>query len=106
MQYRRVDIQGACYFFTINLADRKSSLLVDEVNKLRDIINKVKKKHSFKIDALVIMAEHFIRDEYDFKTHVDYIHYNPVKHGYVRIASDWRFSTIHKYIELGIYDNN
>jgi putative transposase len=35
--------------------------------------------------------EHAIRDETDFRAHVDYIHYNPVRHGYVRmpVTSDW-----------------
>jgi len=47
--------------------------------------------------------EHLIRDEIDFQRHVDYIHYNPVKHGYVKNPSDWKYSTIHKYIESGIY---
>jgi putative transposase len=50
--------------------------------------------------------EHFIRDETDYQRHADYIHYNPVKHGYVEKASDWQYSTIHKYIKLGIYDKN
>ena len=47
--------------------------------------------------------EHLIRDEVDFQRHVDYIHYNPVKHGYVDNPIDWQYSTIHKYIESGIY---
>ncbi len=161
MQYRRTDIEGACYFFTINLENRKSSLLIDKFSHLRDVINHVKQKHPFKLDALVIMPEHFhmmitlpendnnfanrimliksgfsrkipktedinrsrihkrergiwqrrywehfIRDEKDYERHVDYIHYNPVKHGYVKKAVDWKYSTIHKYIELGVYDKN
>ena len=46
--------------------------------------------------------EHQIRDEIDLTRHVDYIHYNPVKHGWVRQASDWPHSTLHGYIERGI----
>jgi len=46
--------------------------------------------------------EHCIRDETDFERHVDYVHYNPVKHGYVRRAIDWPFSTFHKYVEQGL----
>jgi putative transposase len=34
--------------------------------------------------------------------HVDYIHYNPVKHGWVSRAVDWPHSTLHGYIERGI----
>ena len=45
--------------------------------------------------------EHQIRDDGDLQTHVDYIHHNPVKHGYVERASAWPHSSIHRYIRLG-----
>jgi putative transposase len=45
--------------------------------------------------------EHQIRDDADLQAHVDYIHYNPVKHSYVQRPVDWPFSTIHRYIRLG-----
>ena len=45
--------------------------------------------------------EHLIRDEADHARHVDYIHYNPVKHGLARRAAEWPFSSIHRYIERG-----
>ncbi len=156
MKYRRADIKGGCYFFTLNLADRQNTLLVDEFDKLRASINKVKHRHPFILDALVVLPdhlhlmmtlpegdndfatrlmliksgfsrqipkteniepsreskrergiwqrrfwEHLIRDETDFERHVDYIHYNPVKHGYVKRAVDWEFSTIHTFIKKG-----
>jgi putative transposase len=47
--------------------------------------------------------EHQIRDEEDFARHVDYIHWNPVKHGYVRRAADWPHSTFHRFVERGAY---
>ncbi|OHB80224.1 MAG: hypothetical protein A2Z25_08500 [Planctomycetes bacterium RBG_16_55_9] len=47
--------------------------------------------------------EHQIRDERDLQRHVDYIHYNPVKHGLVKDIDDWPWSTYHKYIESGYY---
>jgi putative transposase len=40
--------------------------------------------------------EHLIRDEEDFIRHIEYIHYNPVKHGYVLKPTDWPFSSIHR----------
>ncbi len=46
--------------------------------------------------------ERAIRDEEDFNRHVDYIHINPVKHGYVKQVSDWQFSSFHRYVRLGI----
>ena len=47
--------------------------------------------------------EHLIRDEQDLSRHVDYVHYNPVKHGYVTRAAQWPHSTFHRYVREGIY---
>lgn len=46
--------------------------------------------------------EHQIRDETDLARHVDYIHYNPVKHGWVSRAVEWPHSTLHEYIKRGM----
>ena len=48
--------------------------------------------------------EHVIRDEEDFNNHVAYIHFNPGKHGLVKQASDWPWSSFHRYVELGWVD--
>jgi putative transposase len=47
--------------------------------------------------------EHQIRDVEDLQRHVDYVHYNPVKHGLVEQVEDWPWSTYHKYVREGIY---
>ena len=47
--------------------------------------------------------EHYIRDDEDFHRHFDYIHWNPVKHGYVLKVSDWPYSTFHRFVAQGIY---
>ncbi len=47
---------------------------------------------------------HIIRDEGDYERHVDYIHYNPVKHGHVSRVAEWPYSSFHRYVESGIYD--
>jgi putative transposase len=47
--------------------------------------------------------EHTLRDETDFAAHCDYIHYNPVKHGLVARPADWPHSSIHRFIERGLY---
>ena len=47
--------------------------------------------------------EHTIRDETDFRHHVDYVHYNPVKHGWVKRVAQWPHSTFHRYVRGGIY---
>jgi len=44
---------------------------------------------------------HNIYDELDFEHHVDYIHYNPVKHDYVNKPSDWKNSSFHRDVEQG-----
>lgn len=46
--------------------------------------------------------EHAIRDDADLERHVDYIHFNPVKHGYVTRAPDWPHSSFHRYVERGL----
>ena len=157
MRYKRVIIPGATYFFTINLLNRKSTLLVDHIEKLRLSFHRVHKVHFFEIEGIVILPdhihmmmtlpiddsnfsmrirlikgffsqqiksdeyitpirkkkrergiwqrrfwEHFIRDEEDYENHLNYIHYNPVKHGYVKQASDWPYSSIHRSIRTGI----
>ena len=43
--------------------------------------------------------EHQIRDE----EHVDYIHYNPVKHGHVQQVADWPYSTFYRYVRDAVY---
>ena len=47
--------------------------------------------------------EHQIRDELDFVRHVDYIHYNAVKHGHCHRVVDWPHSTFHRYVARGYY---
>ena len=157
MYYRRANVPGATYFFTVNLANRKSSLLVENIDLLKESIRRIKIAHPFEIDAMVVLPdhlhaiwtlplydadfatrwtlikagfsrglpkverisasrkskgergiwqrrywEHLTRDDEDFAHHVDYIHYNPVKHGYVAHAADWPHSSIHRYIRDGL----
>lgn len=45
--------------------------------------------------------EHAIWDSNDFQRHVDYIHYNPVKHGYVGQVTDWPYLSFHRFVRLG-----
>lgn len=47
--------------------------------------------------------EHQIRDACDFERHVDYIHWNPVKHGYVKAVAQWPYSSFHCFVGQGIY---
>ena len=156
--YRRNVVSGATYFFTVNLADRRQSLLIDNIDALRAAFRETRSRHPFAIEAIVVLPdhlhaiwtlpegdgdfamrwslikarfsrtvpggepvsesrrgrrergiwqrrywEHTIRDENDFVRHVDYIHFNPVKHGYVKNAADWPFSSFHRMVRQGLY---
>jgi putative transposase len=50
--------------------------------------------------------ERLIRDEQDFAAHVDYIHYNPVRHGLVERVADWPYSSFHRYVQKGVFPEN
>ena len=161
-EYRRADIPGATYFFTV-ITYRRQALLTDLRcrESLRIAIDKVRLEMPFKIVAWVLMPdhlhavwqlpqndkdfslrwslikqhvtrdcaswlprqglstsrdkrgegslwqrrfwEHLICDETDLARHVNYIHYNPVKHGYVTNVADWPYSTFHRYVKQGTY---
>ena len=145
--YRRLRVPGGCYFFTVNLYDRRRRLLVDHINALRAAVREVRARHPFAIDAWVVLPnhmhciwtlpdgdaaypmrwrriktrftfriagtgdapiwqrgywEHTIRSDADYANHVAYIHYNPVKHGYVSRVRDWPYSTFHDAVAYGI----
>ena len=154
--YRRNFIPGGTYFFTVTLADRRSKVLVDQIEHFRSALRAARRERPFTIDAVVILPdhlhaiftlppndsdfsgrwrrikghfssgligasielsrrpngelalwqrrfwEHTIRDENDFSRHVDYIHFNPVKHGHVQRVRDWPYSSFHRYVQEGI----
>ncbi len=155
--YRRNRVAGGTYFFNVNLLDRRSTLLVDHVGALREIVRDVRARAPFHIDAWVVLPEHLhclwtlphgdtdfsrrwrdikksfskqlppgehrsanrvargergiwqrrfwehtIRDERDYGAHMDYIHFNPVKHGWVKQVADWRYSSFHHCVIKGI----
>lgn len=56
--YRRNRVAGGSYFFTVNLADRASSLLVDHIGLLREAIRDTRERHPFTIDAMVVLPDH------------------------------------------------
>jgi putative transposase len=47
--------------------------------------------------------EYTLRDENDFARHLDYIHFNPVKHGHVARIREWPYSSFHRWVRLGAY---
>jgi putative transposase len=56
--YRRVFIDGGCWFFTVNLEDRRGRLLTEHIGVLREAVNKVRGKMPFAIDAWVVLPDH------------------------------------------------
>ena len=50
--------------------------------------------------------EHTIRDDNDYWHHVNYVHFNPLKHGLVSQVADWPYSSFHRAVKQGIYTNN
>ncbi|WP_420467512.1 REP-associated tyrosine transposase [Panacagrimonas sp.] len=58
VQYRRARIPGGSFFFTVTLADRHSSLLIDHVDALRGAFRQTRARHPFSIDAIVVLPDH------------------------------------------------
>jgi putative transposase len=50
--------------------------------------------------------EHQIRDESDYRAHVEYIHFNPVKHGLARAPADWPCSSFMRWVTQGAYEDD
>ena len=82
---------------------RAVSLACREDYRRADWVTASKLKHRESTSWQRRFWEHQIRDENDFARHVDYIHFNPVKHGYVQRAVDWPHSTFHRYVRDGVY---
>ena len=58
MNYRRVFVPGASYFFTLTLQDRRSDLLICKIKELRIAFQRVMKTSPFTIDGIVVLPEH------------------------------------------------
>ena len=56
--YRRAFVPGGCWFFTVNLLERRSALLVDHVDALRAAVEKTRERYPFVIHAVVVLPDH------------------------------------------------
>jgi|SRR5215212_4595322 len=56
--YRRALVPGACWFFTVNLLERRKTLLVEHIAELRDAVARTRRSLPFVIDAFVVMPDH------------------------------------------------
>jgi REP element-mobilizing transposase RayT len=99
-RYRRLKLQGGTFFFTVTISDRSNDLLVRHVPPaLFRSPSKIAKREMGLWQRRY--WEHAIRDEADLARHIDYIHFNPVKHGLVSCARDWPHSSFHSFVERG-----
>ncbi len=80
--------------FTMNYLKKGGSEFIQSASRLKHRHRGIWQKRFW---------EHQIRDEIDLQNHIDYIHYNPVKHGLVKDIESWPWSTYHKYVESGLY---
>jgi putative transposase len=56
--YRRAFVPGGCWFFTVNLLERRQTLLVDHIDVLRNAVAKTRRSYPFEIDAVVVLPDH------------------------------------------------
>jgi putative transposase len=56
--YRRALVPGGCWFFTVNLLDRRTRLLTDNIDALRDATRQTRLRYPFHIDAFVVLPDH------------------------------------------------
>ena len=56
--YRRAFVPGGCWFFTVNLLERKRTLLVDQIDALRDAAAQTRRRYPFEVDAFVVLPDH------------------------------------------------
>ena len=85
---------------------RHVSLLCGKQYKRPEWLTESKKKHRESTIWQRRYWEHQIRNEDDFNRHVEYIHYNPVKHDLCKQPSQWAYSTFHRYVKEGVYPMN
>jgi len=50
--------------------------------------------------------DHVIRDDHDLRRHLEYIHFNPVRHGYVGVAREYPWSSFQQWVLRGVHDTD
>lgn len=110
--YRRTKIEGGTYFFTVNCLKRHdNNLLTENIELLRQVFRqipageKLSQSRKDRGERGIWQRrywEHLIRDDLDYRRHVDYIHWNPVKHGWVSQVKDWPHSSFLQMVRRGV----
>jgi putative transposase len=87
------------FHFIINLQDEDLSSVMQRIKmSFGSVLRKKLGQHSGRIWQNGFW-DHIIRDDKDMERHMDYIHFNPVKHGYVDTPFKWPHSSIHTYVD-------
>ena len=60
----------------------------------------------FNLNDAKLTCEYINPVEQDFYRHLDYIHYNPIKHNLVKSSKDYKYTTFEKFVKLGLYEEN
>lgn len=153
-ELNRYRIHGKTYFFTLALPEWSSGAAIQPIRGLCLELVKIKQKHPFNLDALVILPKYVqgiltlpgdaeeaallwqqlknefvklaglsegpqgdedsdferkrffgyvLRDDQDFARHLNFLHYNPVNQGLVKLVADWPYSTFFQYVQQGVY---
>jgi putative transposase len=121
-EYRRSHIEGATYFFTVVTYESRQILTTTESRALlRSAWLDVTQRFPFKTIAICLLPEHIhciwslpqgdanysIRwKEIKRYNPIDYIHYNPVKHGFVNQVVEWPWSSFHRYVKSRNFKSN
>ena len=75
------------------------------VNVLPNDVSESRRKHRESDVWQRRFYEHTIRDEVDLRRHLDYLHFNPVKHGLVKCVHEWEYSSFHRSVRRGEYEH-
>lgn len=93
---RRNFLAGGSFFLTVNLLERRSDLLVRQIDPLHEAVRRARGIWQRRY------WEHTLRDDADFRAHVDYVQINPVKHGGVSRAADRPHASFHRHVRDGL----
>jgi putative transposase len=89
-----------------SLVKREVSLTCGDEYRREEWLTPSKRKHRESTIWQRRYWEHRIRSDDDYARHVDYIHFNPVKHGLSRSPGEWPYSTFHRFVNEDIYPEN
>jgi putative transposase len=152
MKYRRLRIEGGCYFFTV-VTHKRRPIFSEQgnVDLLMRSLRRVQEHHPFELTAHIVLPdhlhmlwdlpdgddrfstrwrlikeaftrayrkhagsaepvwqhrfwEHAICNQKDFADHLDYIHFNPVRHGYAKSPAEWPHSSYSAWVDRGVYE--